>query len=239
VGEERRSARFHAKRRFLSARLAAANDRIWNHPQAARLYPSVLFRAHCISRASVPLLFTAMARLESLRDHEPAAVGLIEYLTQLAAEETGHDEWLLEDLEGLGIARQEVLSRVPPIAVASLVGGQYYWVLHHHPVAVLGFIGVLEADPPSPEKVEDAIRRTGLPRTAFRSFLRHSVIEPAHNRLFDHALDTAPLTDDHLALVGVSMISAVHLLSVSAEEIVDLYEIKTSGAAPPPEPLLC
>ena len=29
---------------------------------------------------------------------------------------------------------------MPSPAVAALVGSQYYWLLHHHPVALLGFV---------------------------------------------------------------------------------------------------
>jgi len=41
------------------------------------------------------------------------------------------------------------------------VGAQYYWIHHFHPVALLGYIAVLEGRPPSPTLVEELIERTG------------------------------------------------------------------------------
>ena len=39
---------------------------------------------------------------------------------------------------------------MPPPSVAGLVGSQYYWILHHHPVAFLGYVALMEGYPPTP-----------------------------------------------------------------------------------------
>ena len=58
------------------------------------------------------------------------------------------------------------IARPPAPAVAALVGAQYYWVLHHHPVALLGYIGLLEGYPPGrPRYGSNELRaRTGVIR---------------------------------------------------------------------------
>jgi hypothetical protein len=38
----------------------------------------------------------------------------------------------------------QTLSIRPSANVAALVGAQYYWILHHHPVALLGYMATLE-----------------------------------------------------------------------------------------------
>ena len=43
-----------------------------------------------------------------------------------------------------------------------VVGAQYYWILHYHPVALLGWIGLLEGYPPAPEMLDELMARTGL-----------------------------------------------------------------------------
>jgi hypothetical protein len=41
-----------------------------------------------------------------------------------------HDEWLLDDLESIGVSRQESLLLKPLQTVAELVGRQYYWIYY-------------------------------------------------------------------------------------------------------------
>lgn len=227
-GELSFSELLHQRRLLLSARLLRASRRLWEHPEAARLYPCLLFRAHCVSRAAVPLMEAAAARLQSMRN-DPIAPGLIEFLHRFIPEETGHDEWLLEDLEVLGRSRQDVLAHTPPPALAALVGAQYYWIAHHHPVSVLGLFFMMETGTPLLEQVEDLIRRTGLPRTAFRSFLRHAVLDLKHGNDIEQVIDTLPFTSAHRSTIGVSLAHSAQYLALSTEEIVDLYEIRKNG----------
>ncbi len=228
------SEHLHQKRRLLSARLWAASHRLWQHPDAAQMYPCLLFRAYCIARAAVSFLEAAAARLETMTGQDPAAAGLLDFLRRFIPEETGHDEWMIEDLEELGISRQEVLARIPPPTIAGMIGAQYYWALHHHPVSVLGFLFLGETSGPRIDDVEDLIRRTGLPRTAFRNFLRHAVLDLKHGNEMEQVIDELPLTGDHLAMIGVSLAHTIHHIALSTEEIVDLHEIrKRAGVLEP------
>lgn len=220
------SEQVHQKRRLLSAGLRAVGRRLWSHPAITKLYPDVLFRMHCMTRASIPLMEAAVERFKPLVEVDPVASGVIEYLNRLIPEELSHDDWILEDLEALGFRREEVLARVPPATVAAVVGAQYYWIYHHHPVTLLGFIAVVEGDPPTVGEAEELIRKTGLPRSAFRNYLRHAVLEPTHNAYMDRMLDSLPFTPEHLSLLGMSMARTIHLLAQSAEEIIDLHEIQ-------------
>ncbi len=221
------SAEVHLKRRLVSARLWAAEHRLWTHPRIADLYPEILFRMHCMARASVPLMEAARDRLRPAAPRDRVAAGVVDYLDELIAGEQEHDDWILEDLEALGLPREEVLARVPPPTVAALVGAQYYWIFHHHPVALLGFIAVVEADPPTVDRIESIMQRTGLPRDACRHFLRHAVLEPAHNRLLEKTLDSLPFTAEHRNAIGVNVLGTLSMLAQSAEEILELQRIKS------------
>ena len=220
----------HQKRRLMSARLWAASHRLWQHEEFARMYPCLLFRSYCIARAAVSFLQAAAARLESMVESDPAAAGLLTFLESFIPEETGHDEWMLEDLEALGISRQQVQALIPPPVVAGLIGAQYYWIAHHHPVSVLGFFFLGETSGPRTDEVEELIRRTGLPRTACRAFLRHAVLDLKHGSDIERVIDTLPLTSDHLSMIGVSLAHTIHGIALSTEEIVDLYEIRKQAA---------
>jgi len=174
------------------------------HPRLREFYPELLFILHCTSRASVPLMEAA---LRCSRDRSPAdavAAGLAEYLERHIPEELYHDEWMLEDMEVLGIDRVEVLKRIPPAPLAAAVGSQYYWIYHYHPVAFLGYVAVLEGDPTPKNIVEAAVVRSGLPREAFRSLLVHSDNDPNHRDDFNQTLDRLPLRPEHTTVISVS-----------------------------------
>jgi hypothetical protein len=208
---------------FLQA-LVEASDRIRTHPRLPELYPEYLRTSHCIIRASVPLMETGREQALGLAEHDPVAAELAPYLEHHIPEELHHDDWLLDDLEVLGVERSAVLSRPPPPSVAGLVGAQYYWIFHYHPVALLGYIGVLEGYPPSLELIDDMVARTGYDRSAFRTLIAHSELDPGHADELDELIDRLPLTPDQAGVIGLSAMSTVERLAHVFREVVDEYE---------------
>ena len=132
-----------------------------------------------------------------------------------------HDETLLGDLEVLGIDRASVAERLPLPEVAALVGQQYYWILHFPPIAFLGYVGVMEGYPPTPELIETLIARTGVPRQAFKTYIEHAELDPGHRDHLDRTLDSLPLDQRHEAALGVSAIATAVMAARSLEGIVD------------------
>lgn len=192
----------------------------WRHPRLAQLIPDYLFLIHSIIRASVALMECARDRATRLAGNEPVAASLAEYLSQHVNEERHHDDWLLDDFQELGISREAVWSRMPSPTVASLVGAQYYWIHHHHPVAVLGYIAVLEGDPPVESRIAEVIERTGLPERAFRTFIKHARLDPHHRDDLNSVLDAMPLTREYETLIATSALETQHLFAVSLREVV-------------------
>jgi hypothetical protein len=182
--------------------LTAACTLLVEHPRLREVWPEYLVLQHQIIRATVPLTEAALARARELSDPlgEPLAV----YLNKHVDEELRHDEGLLDDLESLGLARAEVLGRMPSPAVATLVGSQYYWIHHHHPVAFLGYVALMEGYPPTPELLETLAERTGYPREAFRTFEQHGELDPGHKDHLDRTLDELPLAAEHEAMIVTS-----------------------------------
>jgi hypothetical protein len=169
----------------------------------------------------------ARARAAELAPTDAVAAGVARYLARHIREERHHDDWLLADLVALGVTRESVMARMPSPTVAALVGAQYYWIWHYHPVAVLGYIAVLEGTPPDAEHVETIIARTGLPRTAFRTILTHADLDPHHRDGLDRALDALPLSDDQAGTVAVSAFTTIRLLGESLRETVDSWDRRT------------
>ena len=152
---------------------------------------------HALIRTSVPLLEAAAAACRGLLAGDPAAGLLAGYFTAHAAEERGHDRWLLEDLAALGVRRPDTLPG-PACAqdIAALAGAQYYWIHHGHPACLLGYIAVLEGCPPDAGMVAGLPARTGLPAAGFRTLAWHASQDPAHSRELALLLEWLPLTGD-------------------------------------------
>lgn len=200
--------------------LAGATQRFLADPRISDLYAEYLFSSHCIARASVPLMQTARERALDMGEEDPVGGVLATYLEGHIVEETGHDEWFLEDLDVLGWDRSEILARPPSATVASMVGAQYYWVLHYHPVALLGFLTALESHPPSRSLIDELVSRTGHPPNAFRTLIEHADLDPHHSDELYGLLDDLPVTREQSTMLGLSGIHTLHMTAVSIEEMV-------------------
>jgi len=211
----------HGKIELVSGPFLDASRRFLAHPNVAALYPEYLITLHCIVRSSVPVMQAALDRAEAMADSDPVAEGLTAYLERHIDEERGHDRWLLEDLERLGVPPAAVLARVPSPSVAALVGSQYYWVLHYHPVALLGYLAVAEGYPAAPSLIEDLISRTGYPRECFRMLAEHAELDPHHRDELDQLLDSLPLTEDLETLLGLSAMSTVGFMAHCIREVLE------------------
>ncbi len=198
------SALLRQKIRLVSPCTAENCPSLLTHPRLPDFYAELLFVLYATIRANIPLMQAARdcARERSAKD--PVAAALASYLEQHIPEELHHDEWLLEDIEVLGFSRDVVWSRIPPLDVASLIGAQFYWIQFVHPVAILGYIAVLEGDPTPEAVVAEAVAKSGLPKEAFRTILLHSRLDPGHRDDFNAMLDALPLTQEHSTLIGIS-----------------------------------
>jgi len=169
----------------------------------------------------VPLTEAALQRSRELVGKDPLAEPLADYLAEHVDEELHHDETLLDDLEVVGMERSSVLERIPSPEVAALVGSQYYWIHHFHPVSFLGYVAMMEGYPPTSELIETLVARTGFPREAFRAYLEHAELDPGHRDHLDRTLDALPLEEWHEKALGVSAIATATMAARSLEKIVD------------------
>jgi hypothetical protein len=211
--------RLHQKIELVIPALRASSEKVWRSPHVTQLYPVYLSTVHMLARAAVPLLEAALERARSLAGADPVAAGLVPYLAQHAPEEEGHAQWLLEDLEALGADPTEPWRRIPSARVATLVGAQYYWLLHHHPTALLGFMAVIEGYPPQVGFADRVRRLTGYPSHAFRAIARHERLDIRHARELHEVIDRLPLDEEHEALIGLSALHTVRATIELFEEI--------------------
>ena len=204
------SALLRHKITFYSEPLYEQAHRFWRHPAFPTVYRTYLCNNHAVIRATVPLMRAAIESLRSpkLAD-DPVTKPMLRYLEQHAKEETGHDEWIVDDARVMGVPREDVLSFRPSQTVTHIVGAQYYWIHHYHPVALLGYIAVMEGEPEAVEFFEDVARRNDLPIKAFSSMLYHAKIDPIHKADLDRLLDSLELDDGKTELIGLSALRTI------------------------------
>lgn len=136
--------------------------------------------------ASVPLMRAAASLSHN---------SLKEYYERHSLEEKDHDKWVLDDLEAIGVTRQECLMIKPSQVIAELVGSQYYWIYHWDPSYLLGYIGVIEGNPPQKSGLDKMKELTGFPDEAFRTLYKHSDLDVKHKQDLNDVLDSLPLSD--------------------------------------------
>ena len=212
------SSRLRRKLALAIGPFAQACTALVEDPRLAELWPEYLIVQHQIIRATVPLTEAAAERARAL-DDDPVAPGLALYLDEHVDEERGHDDDLLADLESLGRDRETVLGRMPSPTVAALVGSQYYWIHHHHPIAFLGYVALMEGYPPTPELIETLAARSGHPREAFRTFAEHGDLDPGHRDHLDETLDSLPLTREQEAVMAISATATAAFAARAVEEV--------------------
>lgn len=165
---------------------------------------------HQIVRASVPLMLQArdLARGEcSDRSDRLAA-----YLDKHIEEERHHDEWLLNDLTAIGYSRETVLTDRPSKFIASLVGSQYYWIRHHAPVSILGYIAVLECHPTSVAELRRIAQNARVSENALSTLIHHAHVDRGHRSELFQALLSFGLSKDEETMIRSVALEAVGML---------------------------
>src|ERR1700758_1589056 len=221
------SRRLREKIELLAPSMHREIDAFWTHPRLREIFPEFLFRTYCVGRTTVPLLETALAAARARCDADPVAASVADYCERHIPEERHHDENVLDDLAVLGVSRESVATRIPSPTMAALIGAQYYWILNVHPVALLGYLEVLEGEPPVSEHLEEVIQRTGLPRKAFRTYFQHADVDRKHRDDLHDALDRTQLSREHESLLAISAFQAVGLVRQIFEELVARLPLET------------
>jgi hypothetical protein len=235
MNEQTASSRLRAKLELVHPVMQQHAELIWSSPQLPELYPVYLRAMHTIVRSAVPLMEAALDRAGQLAETDEVAAGLARYLARHVDEERGHDQWLLEDLAVTGADPQEPLLRIPSPRVAALVGAQYYWLRHHHPIALIGHIAAIEGYPPPIGFAARLRRLTGYPKAAFRAIAVHERLDLRHRSELWDAIDGLPLRREHETMIGVS---ALHTIQSAVEVLAEVYASIPAPVSRPTTPRL-
>lgn len=160
----------------------------------SRRYAEYLLLQHGIVRASVPLMQFALDRCNDQGD-----ASLASFLQEHIREELNHDVWLEEDFYTFNEKTFDKYS--VPASIARLVGSQYYLIAHVDKVALLGYILVLEDNPPSARSIASAIHNSRLPNMAFRTVLHHAEVDTTHVKELKELIDVLALSKRQTELI--------------------------------------
>jgi pyrroloquinoline quinone (PQQ) biosynthesis protein C len=180
-------------------------------------YLAFLEQAYHHVKHTVPLLMAAGSRLPD--DKEWLRLAITHYI----AEETGHQEWILNDIAACGGDRDAVRHGRPNLATELMVAYAYDWIQRCNPVGFFGMVQVLEGT-----SIALAHRAAGiiqqalqLPPAAFSYLLSHGELDQDHIRLFAGLMDRLQEDADRQAVL--------HTARVFYHLYADIFRSLTAG----------
>lgn len=208
-----------SKIRLVDPRLQEQLSLFWGHPRFTDVFEQHLFRLYHAVHASVPLMQCALEKSRQLAPNCPVAASLVPYFSEHIEEEKEHDVWLLQDMEVLGVPRDQITEHIPPTVVATLIGTQYYYINHTHPITMIGYLAVVEGNPPRADVLDQIVATTSISKEALRSFYKHAEMDIHHSEELWQLLDDLPLTPRHNALLGTNVMLVTDQLANMLEEV--------------------
>jgi len=156
-----------------------------DRPDARQRFICYMVQTYHYVSFACPLMERMLAKREAL----PAA--MVGYLEQNLIEEAGHEQWVLDDLERLGMERNRVRNSMPLRQTTTLVGSQYFWIEKAQPAVCFGYMFTLERTAATPELHRAGISRLsdrlGIKMEALSNYIRHGELD------FDHQNDKIEL----------------------------------------------
>ncbi len=176
---------------------ASLVEALFYSPKVKTIFLEYLITVHTMIRASEPLLQTAADEARRRCElGDQSCAGLAEFYLAHKEEERDHAQWLLDDIQAMGVAPEVVLQRQPSHEVAALIGSQYYWILHYHPGFLMAAMLIFEGYPMERSGVLRIQQLTGLPDQAFRTLMVHTDLDVMHSADLFRFLETCALPDD-------------------------------------------
>ena len=156
----------------------------------------------CVASERLLLDAAAHAKYEKLDSFDRV---LHDYYFFHWGEERGEIVVLVEDLKAAGI---DSSSLTPDPTAMAMIGTQYYLLKHVHPVCLLGYMAIMEADPTPIEMVEALEKMHG--DHLFRFLRMHAVKDLEHRKELIALIDQAP--QSHQSLISQSAGNALGYL---------------------------
>jgi len=160
-------------------------------------YIAFLSEAYHHVKHTLPLLMACGARLPERLEWLRTAMS--EYIQ----EETGHQEWILNDITACGGDAEAVRRAQPSVAVELMVAYAYDTIARINPVGFLGMVLVLEGTSIRVASQAAAALRSALhlPQTAFTYLDSHGALDVGHTQFFETLVNRLDDPADRAQLV--------------------------------------
>ncbi len=139
------------------------------------------------------------------------------FLYEHMHEESGHEEWVMNDLEAVGVAPAATIAHAPSIDTLALTGYNYWAAERRHPCSVLGMMYALEViasvyGGTFSSAIRDSLLLEGERGVSFIS--SHATMDAEHMVTLRQVLNT--VTDDAAreAVVESTMVNFHHITRV-------------------------
>jgi pyrroloquinoline quinone (PQQ) biosynthesis protein C len=134
-------------------------------------------------------------------------------------EEMGHEQWVLNDLEAIGVSKRQLLDYQPSLQALALCGFNYWAADRRHPCSVLGMMYVLEViaavyGGPFSAAVKESLLLQNDRGTSFLN--SHATLDAAHMAELREILNQVTLRGVQDAIVesiGVNFHQITHLFA--------------------------
>jgi pyrroloquinoline quinone (PQQ) biosynthesis protein C len=148
-------------------------------------------------RHTMPLLMALGSRLPDRH------AGLLNNLLHYLEEETGHDEWILNDIEAAGGDRHAAARSMPNVETEAMVAYAWDTIMRGNPISFFGMVFVLEGSSAALAlRGADAIQnKLGLPDSAFSYLRSHGTLDQEHVQHLADILNGLSDPDDRAAVV--------------------------------------
>jgi len=164
------------------------------------LYVAFLTQAYHHVKHTVPLLMACGARLPFEKEW------LREAIAEYIEEETGHQEWILNDIAACGGDKEAVRHGQPASATELMVAYAWDSIQRGNPVSFFGMVLVLEGTSVQlATRAADTIQqKLGLPDTAFSYLRSHGSLDISHMDFFRNLMNRIESPDDQQAIIHMA-----------------------------------
>lgn len=160
-------------------------------------YVAFLTQAYHHVKHTLPLIMACGAKLP------PRLEWLRNAMAHYVEEETGHQEWILNDIRACGGDADAVRNGVPDLPAELLVAYAYDVIARVSPVGFLGMVLVLEGTSTAvASRAAQALAASlELPRDAFTYLSSHGALDLEHTRFFAALVDRLDDPADRALLI--------------------------------------
>jgi acyl-CoA synthetase (AMP-forming)/AMP-acid ligase II/pyrroloquinoline quinone (PQQ) biosynthesis protein C len=164
-------------------------------------YIAYLTEAYHHVRHTVPLMQEARAGLVARGDAK-----LVAALDDYIEEETGHEEWILNDIAAAGGDREAAAASAPSDATKAMVDHAYHTIRTGNPAGFFGMVFVLEGTSIAmASNGASAVQRNlGLPKSAFTYLNSHGALDQEHMVFFAKLMNEIDDPADQAAIIQMA-----------------------------------